>query len=87
MERMLTHHFLGDALLVHDVPAFLTTEKLGGKQKVPCRLCNETIELSHMRNHVGHHILYSMRDVPDDVELNRGVSNIPGVSVQVLNQL
>ncbi|KAH9852083.1 hypothetical protein C2E23DRAFT_203440 [Lenzites betulinus] len=67
----------GTALLVQDIPAHLRMKKLDAKQKVPCLLCGKTLELSLMRNHVGHHILYSLRDVPDDVELTQEIGIEP----------
>ncbi|KAI1795787.1 hypothetical protein LXA43DRAFT_1090426 [Ganoderma leucocontextum] len=54
------------ALTVPDIPVFISTEKpADGNSPVACYLCRSKIPLKNMRNHVGHHIMYSMRDVPD----------------------
>lgn len=66
--------FSGAHLIVQDVPEFLSVEKLNGNTVVPCLLCGDKMALSQMRNHVGHHILLSMRDIEDDKELLQDVS-------------
>ncbi|OSD00270.1 hypothetical protein PYCCODRAFT_1479355 [Trametes coccinea BRFM310] len=55
----------GPAFIVRDVPEHLRMKKLTRTSIVPCLLCGEKLPLSSMRDHVGHHILFSMRDVHD----------------------
>lgn len=35
------------------------------KKEVQCFICNETLELRKMRNHVGRHILWTLRGQTD----------------------
>ncbi|KAH9923817.1 uncharacterized protein B0H18DRAFT_934574 [Fomitopsis serialis] len=51
--------------IVVDLPAHLTVEKKSGSTKVTCFICGESETIAQMRNHVGHHLLYELRDVPD----------------------
>ena len=55
-------------LYISSVPVQLT--KLTAKDKIPCRLCGEVLRLSKMRNHIGGHILRSLRtrDTEQDEE-------------------
>lgn len=39
--------------------------KSSGKDKVKCLICDTELALNKMRNHVGSHILHSLRDIPD----------------------
>ncbi|KAJ7273135.1 hypothetical protein C8J57DRAFT_1063442 [Mycena rebaudengoi] len=49
-----------------NVPSHLRPQpKLEGKDQVPCELCSAKVKLSAMRNHVGQHILFSLRDKDD----------------------
>lgn len=50
-----------DDLVVPDVPDTLLVEKYAGATVVPCLLCRESVPLAKMRNHVGYHIMRSMR--------------------------
>lgn len=74
MNSKLTKVYLGAHLTVQDVPESLSVEKLSGTAMVPCFLCGDTMALSRMRNHIGHHILLSMRDIEDDKDLLQDVS-------------
>ncbi|EJD34053.1 hypothetical protein AURDEDRAFT_76507, partial [Auricularia subglabra TFB-10046 SS5] len=52
--------------VVRDLPAHLTPEqKHEGKDMLACYLCKKQVQLSHMRSHVGHHILCSQRLLVD----------------------
>lgn len=64
------------SLVVTDIPPYLSVNKPDPKKAVPCLLCGAKIVLSKMRDHVGHHILYSMRNVPEKKELHCEVSII-----------
>ncbi|KAI0739154.1 hypothetical protein C8Q80DRAFT_1112684 [Daedaleopsis nitida] len=68
---------LGPDLIVTDVPVNLTAEKLSGNTSVRCYLCGDKTQLSRMRDHVGHHILYSMRGVPDKKDLVQEIGTAP----------
>ena len=68
---------VGACFLVPDVPPHLATDKPeNGKVEVSCYLCLQRVPLSRMRNHVGQHILFSMRDVPDEIDLHQEVSEL-----------
>ncbi|KAI0043508.1 hypothetical protein FA95DRAFT_1681862, partial [Auriscalpium vulgare] len=70
--------YSGDnALTVTEIPAHLSVEKPAGTDKVPCYLCGETMILSKMRNHVGHHIILALRQTPDPKALNVDVGLDP----------
>jgi hypothetical protein len=64
-----------------NIPAELTRVKLGGKERRPCHICGEGFWISEMRNHVGTHILKSLRGVLDNsiiegIEVNLFLLNI-----------
>ncbi|KDR69600.1 hypothetical protein GALMADRAFT_77244 [Galerina marginata CBS 339.88] len=46
-------------LYVTNLPIQLT--KLKAKDEIPCRICKKIVHLNEMRNHVGQHILRSLR--------------------------
>jgi hypothetical protein len=50
----------------NDIPAELTRVKLRGKERRPCHICGEGFRIGEMRNHVGTHILKSLRGVLDN---------------------
>lgn len=56
------------------MPANLTIEKPVATTVLPCYICGANLAVSKMRNHVGGHILYSMRGVADDADLLAEVS-------------
>ncbi|KAJ7882078.1 hypothetical protein B0H14DRAFT_2340142, partial [Mycena olivaceomarginata] len=54
------------AVFCINVPSHLQPKpKLDGKEQVPCKLCSALFKVSAMRNHVGQHILFSLRDKHD----------------------
>lgn len=56
-----------EVLKVLDVPASLVREKpISGHVKIPCLICKETQTVAKMRDHVGGHILRSMRSKQND---------------------
>ncbi|KAF4567094.1 hypothetical protein EYR40_006090 [Pleurotus pulmonarius] len=56
----------GDTVFyIADPPQHLIIPKLAADEIVACKLCGKRTKLSVMRNHVGHHILYSMRAKED----------------------
>ncbi|KAJ7032090.1 hypothetical protein C8F04DRAFT_1185331 [Mycena alexandri] len=58
--------FAGHKAFCINVPSHLRPKpKLDGKEQVPCKLCGALLKLSGMRNHVGQHILFSLRDKYD----------------------
>ena len=67
-------------LTVPDIPTIITAEKpADGNSPVVCYLCGAKVALKNMRNYVGHHIMYSMRDVPDVLLKGEDVDvSVPG---------
>jgi len=62
-------HNVEDQFVITNVPSLVSSEKLSGKTKVDCLLCGSNMPLARvaqMRNHVGHHIIYALRGMPDD---------------------
>jgi hypothetical protein len=57
----------GTETLLHDrIPdGVIPKPKLDPKKPIECCLCGEKIVLSKMRNHVGTHILHSLRSISD----------------------
>ncbi|PIL27027.1 hypothetical protein GSI_10166 [Ganoderma sinense ZZ0214-1] len=62
----LPYHHGDEVFTVPDIPTVIAIEKpANGNSPIVCYLCGTKLPLKNMRNHVGHHIMYSMRDVPD----------------------
>ena len=59
-----------------DLPAHLTITKLTADDIIECRLCAKKMKLRDMRNHVGKHVLFAMRNIDENLALR------PGVKVQ-----
>ncbi|KAK7020913.1 hypothetical protein R3P38DRAFT_3548264 [Favolaschia claudopus] len=56
----------GDKSFCVNIPSHVRlTPKLDAKEMVACKLCHATMKLNVMRNHVGTHILFAMRDKHD----------------------
>ncbi|KAJ7772550.1 hypothetical protein DFH07DRAFT_993164 [Mycena maculata] len=56
----------GQKVFCINVPSHIQPKpKLDGKEQVHCKLCGTLLKLSVMRNHVGQHILFSLREKPD----------------------
>jgi hypothetical protein len=53
--------------MVIDVSEHLSVEKLKGTDKVSCLLCSKSMQLYHMRDHVGCHILHARREHENNV--------------------
>lgn len=51
------------------IPAELSQEKLGGKERRPCHFCGEEFWISDMRNHIGIHLLKSQHGILDNLIL------------------
>ncbi|TFY57754.1 hypothetical protein EVJ58_g6829 [Rhodofomes roseus] len=56
-----------DMFTILDVPTWLTIEKKAGSDVVPCLICGSKEAVKNMRNHIGRHILYSMRGIHENV--------------------
>ncbi|KAJ7694979.1 hypothetical protein B0H14DRAFT_2266257, partial [Mycena olivaceomarginata] len=55
-----------NSLHVSNVPGHLTPKvKLNGSDLIHCLICDATIKLSAMRNHVGQHILLALHQKAD----------------------
>lgn len=52
-------------LVVANVPNYATVKKYKSDDRVSCLLCGKQNKISDMRNHVGGHVLKSMRNVHD----------------------
>ncbi|KAJ7104870.1 hypothetical protein C8R44DRAFT_807209 [Mycena epipterygia] len=66
------------AFIVQNVPGHLTPmPKLPGKTSVPCLICDKTLALNKMREHVGGHILLSLRQVEESGPLQNKVGPEP----------
>ncbi|PPR04251.1 hypothetical protein CVT26_004196 [Gymnopilus dilepis] len=63
---------------VKNLPShLLPVPKLPGKTKVHCFICGAERALKEMRNHVGRHILWEMRNQTDSNELGNSVGVFP----------
>ncbi|KAH9834249.1 uncharacterized protein C8Q71DRAFT_859909 [Rhodofomes roseus] len=49
--------------VVVNLPAHLTVEKKSGSTTVTCFICGKMQTIAQMRNHVGRHLLYALRDI------------------------
>ncbi|KJA13991.1 hypothetical protein HYPSUDRAFT_121573, partial [Hypholoma sublateritium FD-334 SS-4] len=58
-------------------PEVIPIGKLDGKDTVPCKLCGLPKKISHMRNHVGYHILWAMRNINERSPLKIAVGINP----------
>jgi hypothetical protein len=63
----------GPCLLVTALPAYLTVKRLEADDEVECFLCIKKLKLKDMRKHVGKHILFAFRGIPDPLPLKPGV--------------
>ncbi|KAJ7099638.1 hypothetical protein C8R43DRAFT_964190 [Mycena crocata] len=83
----------GQKVFCIDVPSHLQPKpKLDGKEQVRCKLCNSSLKLSAMRNHVGQHILFSLRDkhdhtIPPETEIGAEPCGWCGLEGQCHTQL
>ncbi|KAJ7835782.1 hypothetical protein B0H13DRAFT_1518927, partial [Mycena leptocephala] len=56
----------GQKVFCINIPSHIQPKpKLDGKDQVPCKLCGASFKIAAMRNHVGQHILFSLRDKYD----------------------
>ncbi|THH13601.1 hypothetical protein EW146_g6638 [Bondarzewia mesenterica] len=54
-----------ESLVVVDIPAHLTVKKATPNTSIPCYLCNKSLLLPQMRNHIGEHIILAHRKIPE----------------------
>ncbi|KAK6969598.1 hypothetical protein R3P38DRAFT_2587544 [Favolaschia claudopus] len=56
----------GNKSLCVEIPLHVRlTPKLDAAESIECKLCHASVKLNTMRNHVGRHILYSLRGKHD----------------------
>ena len=73
-------------LYVANPPIALT--KLQARDRVPCRICNKVFPLNKMRNHVGEHILRSLRTREFEImDLVLDEEDINDINEEVSHQL
>jgi len=70
-------------LMVVELPAYLTAVKLTGDNKIECTLCRDKLLLKDMRNHVGKHVLFSLRGTDENINFKPGVKVRESYSLRV----